>query len=137
MKYFIDTNIFLRVAIIEDKKTFEECEKVLSAVKSGLIDAVTSSVVLAEMVWVLGKSYNEPKKKIVKLLKYTMNINGLGVVDDFDMTKALELYEAYNVKFIDAMLASIPEILSKKWTVISYDEDFKKLPVKWLTPGNL
>jgi len=35
------------------------------------------------------------------------------------------------------MLASIPKVLSKEWVIVSYDKDFKKLPIISKEPGEV
>lgn len=137
MKYFLDTNIFIRVLELENKKIFNECHKVLDLVKNLKIKAYTSSTVLSEIVWVLGSSYNESREKILTGLSSILKLNNLKIIDNYDLSKALELYSDFSVKFIDALIASNPEIQAKKMTVVSYDKDFDKLKVKRLEPKDL
>jgi len=47
------------------------------------------------------------------------------------------MYSSKNVKFIDAMIASVDQIVSGSWVVVSYDKDFDKLGVKRAEPGGL
>lgn len=137
MKYFLDTNIFIRVLELENKKVFNECCKVLDLVKNSKIKAYTSSTVLSEIVWVLGSSYDESREKILKGLSSILKLNNLKIVDNYDLSKALELYSDFSVKFIDALIASNPDIQAKKMVVVSYDKDFDKLKVKRLEPVDL
>ncbi len=137
MKYFIDTNIFIRVLELEDKKVFDECHKFLNLVKNSKIKAFTSSTVLSEIVWVLGSSYNESKNNIDRGLSSILKLNNLKVFDKYDFSKTLDLYSNFSVKFIDALIASNPEIQSKKMIVVSFDKDFDKLGVKRLEPKDV
>lgn len=137
MDYFIDTNIFIRILELENQKMFDECSKLLKLVKDSKMKAVTSGEVLSEIVWVLSSSYKESKAKIIKSLKGIVGLNGLKVIDEFDLEYALRKYEEKNVKFIDSLIASNPKIQSKKMVVVSYDKDFDKLGVKRLEPSAL
>lgn len=137
MEYFLDTNIFIRVLELENQKIFDECSGLLKLVKDSKIKAVTSGEVLSEIVWVLGSSYNESKSKIIKSLKGIVGLNGLKIVDEFDLEYAIRKYEEKNVKFIDSLIASNPKIQSKKMAIISYDKDFDKLGVKRLEPSDI
>ncbi len=137
MKYFVDTNIFVRVLELENKKVFEECSSFLKLVKNSKISAVTSTEVLSELVWVLESAYNEGKANIIKGLAGVLRLNGLKIIDKFDLQKTLEIFEGKNVKFIDALIASNPQIQSKKMTVISYDKDFDKLGVARKEPSDI
>ena len=137
MVYFIDSNIFIRVLELENKKVFEECSRILDMVRRGEIKAFVSNLVLSEIVWVLGSSYKEGRRKIIKSLTGIRNLENLDVIDNFDTHKAIDLYSKHSVKFIDSLIASIPQINSKKMTVISYDKDFDKLGVSRIEPNHL
>lgn len=137
MKYFIDTNIFVRILEFENKRVFEECSKLLKLIKNSKIEAVTSSLVLAEIVWVLNSNYNESKSKISKSIDSILKLNNLDIVDDFNLQTAIESFSKRSVKFIDAVIASNPDIQSKKMIVVSYDKDFDKLGVKRVEPSDL
>jgi len=130
MVYFIDTNIFIRVLELENEKMFEECSGVLRLIKNGEVKAFTSNLVLS----VLGSFYNESKEKVIKGLNGIINITNLKIIDKFDPSEALDLYLKHSVKYIDTLICTMPEIKSKKMTVISYDKDFDKLGVKRIEP---
>ncbi len=129
MQYFIDTNIFLRVIIKNDQKQFDECVIFLTALKSNQFDAFTGTVVLAEIVWQLTSFYAVPKKEIIRRIRSLQGINGLNIIDNYNQTLALEIFEKYSIKYIDALIASNEDIYTKKMTIVSYDRDFDKLPV--------
>ena len=137
MKYFIDTNIFLRVLIKENKKAFSNCSEFLEKVKTNKIKGVTASLVLVEIAWTLSSYYKFSRKKTAQAVKSVINLRNLKIIDDYDHPLALELFENNKVKFIDACIVSIKEIQLKKWPIVSYDKDFDKLGVKRLEPGQL
>ena len=134
MKYFIDTNIFLRILIKENKKAFSDCSAFLEKVKTNKIKAVTASLVLAEIAWTLSSYYKFPQKKVAQAVKSVVNLRNLKIIDGYDHLLALELFENSRVKFIDAYIASIQKIQLKKWTIVSYDKHFDKLGVKRIEP---
>lgn len=129
MKYFIDTNIFLRTLIKEDERTFKECYRFLQAVKQGKVKAVTGHIVLAEVAWTLSSYYGFSKKKVVKALEGILNLGGLQITDGYQARISLELYKRKQVKYIDTLIASIKEIHAKKLTIVSYDTEFGRLGV--------
>lgn len=137
MKYFLDTNVFLRVLVVENKKAHKECLKLLDNVRLGLIEAVTGGVVLMEIGWVLKSIYKLTSKEVAKKISGVLNLNGLEIVDGYEWKSALTYLKSKNVKLADALIAGIPEVSDNKWTVVSYDTDFKKLPVKWMKPGEV
>ncbi|KKQ51785.1 hypothetical protein A2865_04015 [Candidatus Woesebacteria bacterium RIFCSPHIGHO2_01_FULL_39_17] len=133
MIYFIDSNIFLRVLIQEDVQSFQICGNILAQIEGKKINAVTSDIVLAEIVWVLTSYYKRPRSEIVESIELINNM-GMKTVNAFDRNIAIRLYDKYSVKYIDALIASIDPISKKKWTIISYDKDFDKLGVVWKEP---
>lgn len=135
MKYFIDTNVFLRVLIKENEDTFASCVNLLVKVKGGQIEALTSSLVLAEVGWTLGSYYKFSRKSIVAAIRSIVSLHCLKIEDEPDWLFALESYSKKNVKLIDCVIASKKEIREKKWTVVTFDEDFRKLGVLTAKPS--
>ncbi len=125
--YFIDTNIFLRALLGDEEKTLEDCLRLLRGIKNGKIKAVTSNLVLAEVNWMLLKFYKFSKEDVVRSLNSILSLRHLKINDDFNPILAVRLYKDYSIKFIDALIASNPEIFNKERTVVSYDKDFDKL----------
>lgn len=137
MKYFIDTNIFLRTLIKEDETSFKNCYHFLEAIRYNKIKGITSSLVMAELAWTLSSYYQFKREDIAKALESVSNLRGLKVVDGYQISLALLYYQSKSVKFIDAMIASIKQISAKKWTIISYDQDFDKLDLIRLEPNQI
>lgn len=129
MIFFLDANIFLRVLTGDDKKQFDECLKLLGLLKRNKIEAYTNTVVLAEIAWTLTSFYGITRKKVIDGIKSIINIRGLKIIDAYNHLKALDLYEKYSVKFIDALIASGNDVINRKNVIVSYDRDFDKLPV--------
>ena len=127
MIYFIDSNIFLRVMIKENPRSFNDCYSFLQAVKQNKIDAITNSLVLAEINWTLSSFYKISKQEIIERIKGILQLRGLKIIDSFDHLLGLKLYENHSIKYIDSLIASNKDIFAKKICIISYDADFDKL----------
>ena len=136
-KYFLDSNIFLRIFTQDNKEMFTDCLVLLEKINLGQIRAYTSNFVLAEIVWTLSSGYKFSKTKIHEAVTSIINVSSLKIDDDCDSSHALEFYVSKSVKYIDALIASNPEIQAKKMTIVSYDKDFDKLGVKRLEPQDL
>jgi len=138
MKYFLDSNIFLRFYTDEkNNKVFQDCSKLFEIIKDGEIKAKTSHLVMAEVVWTLQSTYKASKNQVSKVATSVESIPNLKIEDDFVTNLAHQLFKDHSVKYIDALIASNPEIQSKKMTVVSYDKDFDKLGIKRLEPKDL
>ena len=136
-RYFLDTNIFLRLFIREDEKAFLDSQKLLLAVKQDRFEACTHDLVIAEIVWTLQSIYKQSKSTAIQTSESILNVRGLNILSGYDHREALRLYARYSVKYVNACLASISEIRNKSCAIVSYDTDFKKLPVNWLKPENV
>lgn len=135
--YFIDTNIFLRVLIKEDEIKFQQCRRVLELIRENKIKAWTSSLVLAEVNWTLVSFYKFSKEKNLKAIKSIISLKNLKIADQNNIYQMVHLYEKYNIKFIDAHIASLDLITQKNTKIISYDKDFDKLNVIRIEPAKL
>lgn len=136
-KYLIDTNVFLRVFVRENERAYQSSKKLLEACRAGLIKAATHDLVLAELIWTLQKVYKQPKQVATELVESVINLRGMEIVSGLDRQSALFLYKTLPVKYIDACLASINQVSKKEWVIVSYDSDFKKLPVIWQKPEEI
>ena len=91
--YFVDTNIFLRVLLKDEEKTFEDCLRFLKEIKNGRVRAVTSNLVLAEINWTLLKFYKFPKEDTINGLSSILNLRHLKFVDNFNPILAIKFYK--------------------------------------------
>jgi predicted nucleic acid-binding protein len=137
VNYFLDSNIFLRPIVKDDLQKVKECENLFEKIKKGELKVFTSNLVLAEIVWVCSSFYEIRKEAILKILKSILKFKNLKIIDKFDTFLAIELFENYNVKFIDALIASNPAIFKKEVVVVSYDKEFDKIGVKRIEPRKI
>lgn len=134
MIYLIDTNIFLRTFIKENPDTFSDCSHFLQLVKRNKVEAVTTGIVLAEIVWTLSFRYKVPRDQIFRRLDSLINLHGLKIIDQYNYRAAADLFAVSSAKYVDCLLATIDEVAKGLWAIVSYDKDFDKLKVKHLEP---
>lgn len=134
---FLDTNIFLRVLIADERRMHLECKSLVAKIAAGSLQAVSAHLILAELQWTLASFYQFPKEQVVQALESVIALDNLKFVNDFEATLAVSLYRGASVKFIDAIVASQPEIRAGRLSVVSYDRDFDKLGVKRLEPAEI
>jgi len=133
MRYYLDTNIFLRFLIADSTKAHESCQELFQLIEERRIKAVTSSLVFAEIVWVLGSFYKFPRSKISDALAIFVR-SPIFFNDRFDLGAAIEAYASHPVKFIDALIASNPFLRRGTAVLVSYDKDFDRLNIKRIEP---
>lgn len=137
MLYFIDTNIFLRVLVKENEEVFKDCQKFLNLISQNKIKAFTSTIIFSEIDWVLESFYKFPKEKVIGGLNSILKLKNLKIKDSFNPNSAIEIYEKFSVKFIDALIASNLRIFNKEAVIVSYDKDFDKIGVKRMEPSKI
>lgn len=133
-KYFLDTNIFLRVIVKDDKSQFEECKKLLERIHHGDIASYTSPLVLAEIQWTLKSFYRMEKIDIILALDSILALKHLDIINSVHIPTALALYRQHAVKFVDCLISSHTEIVTGRMVVVSYDKEFDALGIKRVEP---
>lgn len=133
----LDTNVLLEVLLRRNEKRFSESFAVLEQVKNGTLTAVVPGIVLAEMQWVLSSFYQLPKQEIVEFLESILHLRGLKITDEYDHALNIRLYSKNTAKYINACIASLNCVQKEEYVVLSYDADFKKLPITSATPGSI
>jgi uncharacterized protein len=103
---FADTNLFLRFLTNDVPAQADAVESVLQRAAKGKINLVTTSIVIAEIVWTLESYYELDKKEIQEMILGILNTDGLDVVDSDLLLQAIVLYTDKNVDFIDAFNAA-------------------------------
>ena len=135
--FLIDSNIFLRVIVRDEEHTWQDCVDILSAVEQNHIKVYIPMVVAAEIQYVLKSFYGFEKPAIVKTLTSIVTMKHLKIVDDLSFSIAVKLFEDYNVKFVDCLLASSKRVQSGSAAILSYDRDFDKLGIRRVEPRDL
>lgn len=135
--YFLDTNIFLRYFVEDDPRFFPECKKLIKKINSGEITASTSTLVLSEIYFVLKSYFHYPKRNITEILASILKMEGLKITDNYNPLYALELFEAYKIKFVDCLIASIEPIKNQRMILVSFDKEFDKIKIKRILPRQI
>ena len=133
----IDTNIFLRILVKENKRVFEESRKALELIEQAVVSAYTNTIVLTEIQFVLTSVYRYQRQAITEALEAVVAFPSVKLVDDTDAHLAVRLYGKTQVKFADCLLASSRRVQEGKAAILSYDRDFDRLGVRRLEPRDL
>lgn len=136
-KYFLDSNVFLRIIVKDDEKKVEECTRLIELIRQKKIKAFTSSTVIAEIIWVSISFYKIKKEEVVELIRALLSNTGVKVRDKVSILSALDIYEKNSVKFIDALIASDPWLIDETVKLVSYDKDFDKIGVSRVEPSQV
>lgn len=133
---FADTNLFLRFLTKDVPDQAEAVRKLLHQAAEGKISLITTSIVIAEIVWTLESFYKETKENIQQLVLSFLNTPGLKVDKGDLIVKALRHYVDKNVDYIDSYNAAWMDE-NEITTVYTFDQNhfsrLDNLTVK--TPG--
>ena len=123
---FIDTNVFVRFLVADNKRMAKECRELFQKIEAGEIKAETDLIVITEVIWVLTSFYKIEKAEVVKYVALLLEVKNLLIKDENIINKALEIFQEKNVDFIDAFCASF--VLKRKISYLcSYDKDYDKI----------
>ena len=131
---FLDTNIFLRFFLKENELVFRRLEKLFSEIISGNIIGVTNAMIIAEVVWVLSRSYKWNKENICDNIEFILITPNIRFKDKAILVNAVNVYKEKNIGFIDAYNYSYMKANSID-EIYTFDRDFDELQdVKRLEP---
>lgn len=108
-KSFVDTNLFIRYLTNDDPEKADRVENLLKQASSGVLNLITTEMVIAEIVWVLESFYELTPTDIAPLIRGITATPGLEVINGSLISRALELYEGRNFDFVDGYIAAVME----------------------------
>ena len=99
---FIDTNIFLRYFEREDELVYRKTERLFTEIISGNITGISTSLVIAEVIWVLKKFYSWDKEEICNNIELILKTPNIRFKERAILLEAINIYRERNISFIDA-----------------------------------
>lgn len=126
---FVDANIFLRYLTRDHPQKAQACYDLFQRAARGEVTLFTTETIIAEVVYVLSspRLYNLSHEAIRQRLTPLLTLSGLRMPKRAIALRALELYEAHNVDFEDALAVAHMEHLGIG-DILSYDSDFDRFP---------
>lgn len=103
---FADTNLFLRYLTNDVPAQADAVESLLQRAAKGKVNLITTSMVIAEIVWTLESFYELDKREIQEMVLGMLNTDGLEVIDSDLILQTIVPYAEKNVDFIDAFNAA-------------------------------
>jgi predicted nucleic acid-binding protein len=119
---FADTNLFLRFLTKDVPEQAEAAHRLFLQAAQGEISLITTSMVIAEIVWTLESFYKETKDEIQQMVLSFLNTPGLEVDNGELVIRALRRYVDKNIDFIDAYNAAWMEIHDIT-TIYTFDQN--------------
>jgi len=132
-RYWVDANVLLRFLTGEPAELAEKAARLMARAEGGEVVIVLPALVVAEVIWVLKSFYRRSLQEIAGVVIPLMAADGIEAEDRDLLIRALELAREKNVDFVDAVLAL--QAARSGEPVCSFDGDFKRLPVEWVSPA--
>lgn len=128
-RYFLDANVFLRHLLDDDPTRSPVAHALFRAVEQGRVDAWTSDLVIAELVFVLSskRTYSVPPRQIANTLLPLLALPHLKLRNKLLHHTAFALYTSRGIDYIDAYNAALMR-QSKRTDIFTFDTDFDDLP---------
>lgn len=128
---FLDTNVILRYLIHDDAAKADACRQLFQRVNRGQDEVTTCEAVIAEAAYVLSSrgTYNHlPRERVRDLLRPILAMPGLKLPKKQVYLLALDLFVSYpRLDYEDALIIAHMQDAGIE-EVISYDEDFDRVP---------
>ena len=124
MRYYLDTNIFLRYFLGDNRKQFVLAKAFFEDARQNGIDLVTSIEILLEFEYVLRKVYQIEKTKVLKYLNTILSNQLIHVHDDKVFGVAMSLFEKCNADLVDCILFARSANTNSE--IFTFDKDFTK-----------
>lgn len=122
---YADTNIFLRYLTGEPPELADKVSNFFSKVESGKYKLYVCDMVVSELVYVLEKIFELPKKEICEKVKVLMLKRNIIMENKLVIFRALDSYRELNVNFVDSYIYS-HSYKNKVNRVFTFDEHFRR-----------
>lgn len=119
--WFVDTNLFLRYLTNDIPEQADAFDRILQRAASGELCLVTSSMVIAEIVWTLESYYRLSPDQVQGMVLAILNTPGMEVADEDLVLQAVLWHVEKSVDFIDAYNAAWMENRGLR-TVLTFDQ---------------
>ncbi|OGK38577.1 hypothetical protein A3F03_00470 [Candidatus Roizmanbacteria bacterium RIFCSPHIGHO2_12_FULL_41_11] len=134
-KIFIDTSVIIRFLTRDDEKKYHSCVQLFTQIEVGRLRPYISNIVIIEVIFVLNRLYQFPKKAVLEAIDKLLKLRNMTVIEKTDSKRSLELFSQINIKFQDCLIATQLPI---NCTLVTYDQEFKKIKqISSLTPSEL
>jgi predicted nucleic acid-binding protein len=130
----IDANVILRFFLEDDEDQFRKTKPFMQRLELSKDEALLTDIVFSEVVWVLHKVYEVPRREISDRFSRLINYKGIKTIFSKEFyTESLRLYAKHSIDIQDILLAVLAK--EKDCTIVTFDDtDFNKLQCRHIEP---
>lgn len=122
----IDTNLIVRHLVQDHAEHAKIASALFEACDNGQFILVIVPEVLAECVFVLESFYKHTRADIATSLTQLIECPNIEIAENTIHSDALDRYARSKLHFVDCVVAATGA--ARKFSVASFDTDFKKMP---------
>jgi predicted nucleic acid-binding protein len=124
---FLDTNVFIRHLLGDHHDHSPRATAYLQRIENGELRARITDIVIFEIVFLLERTYHQPKAAIVAALLPLITMPGIILPGKRKFREVFTLYVELNLPFADAYYATL---MRKQGAteIITFDRDFDRIP---------
>jgi predicted nucleic-acid-binding protein len=123
----IDTNLLVRYLTDDDPQKAKAVDTLLNRANKGELKILISSVVVAELVWVLESFYKLAAAEITELVEAILNTPGVDIQDKWIIKAALKIYRSKEIDLVDAWIIEFAKAKGAKRIYTFDKKHFKDL----------
>lgn len=124
-KYIVDSNVFLRFLLKDNKKYYQTAQRYFQQAKQGKIELILIPQVILEIDYVLRGVYSLSRKESAEILAKLVKSPDLKVKNRNLLIEVVEKYRKMNVDLLDLYLYETARM--EKVEVFSFDQDFARI----------
>ena len=125
---WLDTNILIRFITRDSSDQSRRVFALMRRAEQGEVALRLATVVVAEVIWVLGSVYRFDRSEIAEALRAFILADGVDAEDREIVTDALRFMQDQNIAYVDAYLAA--RTRDRHEMIASFDTGFRRLGVE-------
>ena len=131
MLTFVDSNVFVRLAVVsDDDRQLNQAKQLFEQAQDGSVSLVTGPPVLFEIAWVLGRFYKRENDEVLDFLEAILSFPNLRVLDKEHVIAAISLARQINGTFADSYIAVSAQRIEADNVVTFNKKHFARMDVK-------
>lgn len=129
----IDTNILLRLTVMDDQGQMERAQALMEKAHAGRQAVFINAIVLAEYIWTMARTYRANRQEQAAAVRELIDRPPYRLFDEAIVEKALKAFEASKADFGDCLIGAMNQAQSAEVTY-SFDEAAAALEAFALPP---
>lgn len=124
-KFFIDSNIIIRLIVKDPQKQFLEAKEIIKKIEEEKLQGVLSILVVNEIISILEHYYDLEREEFIPVLLKLFALKNIKTqeVKKDTLIKILQKMQKKKVDFTDIYLMEV----AKNIQILSFDKDFEKI----------